>query len=307
MTSDRARNLPASVRQRLLNLARARKEDYNYLLRRYANERLLYRLAQSPYRDQFVLKGATLFELWSAQPHRATRDVDLLGFGSSDISRLHQIFKELCGLDVQPDGLLMLEETVRGEEIREGQEYDGIRIRLIADLDGARIPLQVDVGFGDAVTPGIDETDFPTLLEFTAPHLRVYPRETVVAEKFEAMVDLGMANTRMKDFYDLWELARNFDFDGDVLAKAIAATFERRGTRLPVGTPVALSADFSGDRVKQQQWSAFLRRSGLDPSVALEEVVDLIARFIEGLAPTFATGDRLEKTWSPSGGWEPRR
>jgi len=202
------KNLPASVRQRLLNLSRERGEDFNFTLTRYANERLLYRLARSPYRDQFVLKGAALFQVWSESLYRPTRDVDLLGFGDSTATGIGSVFHELCVLEVEPDGLRLLPDSVRAEEIRDQQEYGGLRVHLMADLDGAQIALQVDVGFGDAVTPGIEEADFPTLLDFPAPHLRTYPRETVIAEKFEAMVRLGIVNTRMKDFYDVWQLAR---------------------------------------------------------------------------------------------------
>ena len=202
LSPERPRNLAASVRQRLLNRARERGEDFNYLLTRYANERLLFRLAESAHRDQFVLKGATLFELWHDAVHRATRDVDLLGFGEPALERMRAIFRELCIVDVEPDGLCFLETSVRAERIHDGQEYGGVRVRLAADLDGARITLQLDIGFGDAVTPGVVEAKFPTLLDFPAPRLRTYPRETVVAEKFEAVVRLGIANTRMKDFYD---------------------------------------------------------------------------------------------------------
>ena len=165
LSPERPRNLAASVRQRLLNRARERGEDFNYLLTRYANERLLFRLAESAHRDQFVLKGATLFELWHDAVHRATRDVDLLGFGEPALERMRAIFRELCIVDVEPDGLCFLETSVRAERIRDGQEYGGVRVRLAADLDGARITLQVDIGFGDAVTPGVVEAKFPTLLD----------------------------------------------------------------------------------------------------------------------------------------------
>ena len=216
MSPERPWNLAASVRQRLLNRARERSEDFNHLLTRYANERLLFRLAESAHRDEFVLKGATLFELWHDAVYRATRDVDLLGFGEPAVERVQAVFRELCAVDVEPDGLRFLEGSVRAERIRDAQEYGGVRVRLTADLDGARIALQVDIGFGDIVTPGVVEAEFPTLLDFPAPRLRTYPRETVVAEKFEAVVRLGIANTRMKDFYDLWAMATTFAFDWGV-------------------------------------------------------------------------------------------
>ena len=303
MSPDRPRNLPASVRQRLLNLSRERGESFNYLLTRYGNERLLYRLARSQYRDQFVLKGAALFETWSEGPHRATRDIDLLGFGDSATAHLEDIFRELCTVEVEPDGLRMLQETVRAEEIREQQKYGGVRVRLTADLDGARIALQVDIGFGDAVTPRIEEADFPTLLEFPAPHLRTYPRETVVAEKFEAMVHLGIVNTRMKDFYDLWTLARVFSFDGVQLARALAATFDRRGTVLPVETPTALSPEFVDDATKQRQWSAFLDRSGLEGDLALADLAAALRRFLLPVSAAAAAAEPFVREWPPGGDW----
>ena len=303
MSPDRPRNLPASVRQRLLNLSRERGESFNYLLTRYGNERLLYRLARSRHRDQFVLKGATLFEIWSEHPHRATRDIDLLGFGDAETTRIEDVFRELCTVEVEADGLHMLEETVRAEVIREHQESGGVRVRLTADLDGAQISLQVDIGFGDAVTPGAEVADFPTLLDFPAPRLRMYPRETVVAEKFEALVRRGIFNTRMKDFYDLWSLARLFSFDGALLSRAIAATFERRGSVLPVEAPTALGPQFWDDAAKQRQWAAFLQRAGLEEDLTLADVADALRRFLLPPSSAAAAGQPFAQTWAPGEDW----
>ena len=251
MRRGRPRNVSASVRQRLLNRAREGGEDFNFLLTRYANERLLYRLAASRYRDQFVLKGAVLFELWTATAHRATRDVDLLGYGKPAVAPVQDVFRDLCTMQVPPDGVRFLASSVRAAPIRERQAEIGIRVRLTADLDGARIILQVVVGFGDIVTPRVVDTEFPTILDFPAPQIRTYPREAVVAEKFEAMVRLGMANTRMKDFYDLWVMASSFAFFGNSLADTLAATFGSRGTPLPIDLPIALRSEFSADAAKQ--------------------------------------------------------
>ena len=304
MSPERRRNLAASVRQRLLNLARERREDFNHLLTRYANERLLFRLAESVHRDQFVLKGATLFELWHDVPHRATRDVDLLGFGELDVDRLEAVFLELCTVVVEPDGLRFLEESVHVDRIRDAQEYRGVRVRLAADLDGAWIALQVDIGFGDVVTPGVVEAEFPTLLDFPAPRLRTYPRETVVAEKFEAMVRLGAANTRMKDFYDLWAMATTFAFGGESLAAALAATFQRRGTELPVGYPLALRLEFTSDVGKQAQWTAFLRRAGISPAVSLESVTGVLRRFLQPPVTAIVHGESFDQEWPAGGSWQ---
>ena len=303
MTRRRPRNIAASVRQRLLNLARDEGEDFNHVLIRYANERLLYRLGKSGFRDQFVLKGAVLFEVWSASPHRATRDVDLLGFGEPAEEAVQSVIRTLCAMEVPPDGIRFQVGSVRTEPIRDRQAAIGIRVRLTADLDGARISLQADIGFDDVVTPGVVQADFPTLLDFPAPRLQTYPRETVVAEKFEALVRLGIANTRMKDFYDLWFMATTFAFRGNTLARALAATFDCRGTPLPLEVPVGLSPEFSADAGKQAQWLAFGRRSGLQTLPTLDTVAAMLRRFL--LLPVSAAlkGDKTERDWPAGGDW----
>jgi predicted nucleotidyltransferase component of viral defense system len=227
------RNLAASVRQRLFNLAKQRGDDFQILLTRYAVERLLYRLSQSPHSSQFLLKGATLFTLWGGGPYRSTRDLDLLGSGDRSVQRLEGVFRDICAVQVEPDGLRFAAETVEGDEIREDLEYGGVRVILIANLERARIQIQVDIGFGDVVTPPPEDVEFPTILDFPAPHLRAYRRETVVAEKFQAMVMLGVANSRMRDFYDVWLLSRRFEFNGMPLSQAIKGTFARRRTPYP--------------------------------------------------------------------------
>jgi hypothetical protein len=185
---DEVKNLSASVRARLANLAQAEKEDFQQMLSRYARERLLYRLGASDYQERFILKGALLFAYWTRAPHRPTRDVDLLSQGSPDIAILEEVFRDLCRLEVVPDGLIFRSDTVKGERIKAEEEYEGVRLHVTALLGNARITLQVDVGFGDRVVPKPEEIDFPTLLDFPVPHLRSYTRESVVAEKFEAMV-----------------------------------------------------------------------------------------------------------------------
>jgi Nucleotidyl transferase AbiEii toxin, Type IV TA system len=246
--------MAASVRQRLLNIARDRQEDFQLVLSRFALERLLFRLSRSQHRDAFTLKGAMLFQFWGGEPHRPTRDLDLLGRGEPSTEQFEQVFQEVCRQPAGDDGLVFRDETVRAEQIKEDDEYQGLRIRLEARLGSARIPIQIDVGFGDAVTPGPQEITFPTLLDFPAPVIQAYPRETVVAEKFQAMVMLGIANSRMKDFYDLWMLAGQFEFQGPILCDAIHATFDRRKTTLPVGPPLALTSEFAEDSGKQTQW-----------------------------------------------------
>jgi len=260
------------VRQRLLNLAHARGQPMELLLTRYALERLLYRLSISPHRERFVLKGAMLLATWFDEPHRATRDVDLLGFGDAAEDALLGTFHEIMAVAVD-DGVTFDLKGLRIEAIREEVEYGGSRIRTTAALAGARIPITVDIGFGDAVEPGVEDIDLPVLLDMPSLYLRAYPPETVIAEKFHAMVVLGRANSRMKDYYDVWMLTGAFKIEPERLRRAIVATFARRKTVIPSIVPDGLSNAFSADLGKQLQWEAFARNlSGPTPSLSL--VVD---------------------------------
>ena len=271
--------LAASVHARLLKRARQRGEDFNLILTRFATERFLYRLSLSPERDRFLVKGALLFDLWFDVPHRPTRDADLLGFGPDDIGTLTATMRGICEIAAE-DAMDFDPDTVRVEEIRENARYGGLRTNLIGRLGTARISVQVDVGFGDVVTPTPAEASFPTLLDdLPAPVLRVYPRETVVAEKLEAIVSLGMGNSRMKDYFDIRALAQEGKLDLDRLAEAIAATFERRQTGLPADLPVGLSVEFAEDAIKRTQWLAFLSRNRLT-APPLDDVVREIRMFL---------------------------
>lgn len=306
MTGGAPRNLAASVRQRLLNLARQRGEDFNFVLTLYGLERLLYRLGQSPYRTGFVLKGAMLLRAWSVSVHRPTRDLDLLGRGERTLARLEHIFADVWRLPAEDDGLELEPGSIRSEEIRGGQEYGGVRVTMTARLANARIPIQVDVGFGDVVTPGPAELAYPTLLDGPAPVLLAYPPETVVAEKLQAMVALGLANTRMKDFYDLWILSRSVAFSGDTLARAIGATFARRGTAIPAGDPEGLSAAFYEDPGKQRQWSAFLGRTGLaGQTPAFPVAADALRTFLLPPLRALGSGQPFTPQWAAGGPWTP--
>lgn len=256
------KNLAASVKARLQNEAARRGDDFNLLLLRYGIERLLFRLSQSAYADRFLLKGAMLFVVWDEKTHRPTRDLDLLGFGPSEKEDLQKLFQEVVTLPVMDDGLVFDPASVRADEIREDNTYGGVRVRIMAKLGLAEVPVQIDVGVGDVVTPVPDTASFPTLLDFPAPQVRMYPVYTVVAEKFEAMAKLGIANTRMKDFYDVWFLTRRFQLDGPTLRRALEATFACRQTQLPMW-PDPLSDAFANDATKQTQWAAFIRRNSL--------------------------------------------
>jgi predicted nucleotidyltransferase component of viral defense system len=274
------RNIAASARQRLLNLSRSSGTDFNQLLIRFAIERFLYRLGLSSHRDAFILKGAMLFAVWEGSPHRPTQDLDLLGFGDRALTRIASIFRDICSTAAEDDGWTFDASTVQAEEIRTTAEYGGVRVHLTGTLAGAMVRLQTDVGFGDAVTPAATDSAYPTLLGMPAPQLRMYPRETVVAEKLEAIVKLGMLNTRHKDYYDLSYLARHFDFDSAPLVRAITATFDRRSTALPAQTPVGLTATFAMNPAKQSQWSAFCRRLNAKSPLGLPEIVAEVARFL---------------------------
>lgn len=245
-----------------------------------------------------------LFPLWGVINFRGTSDVDLLGFGESDIKALEEVFRELCQVRVENDGIIFDMDSVKAEDIRDQLEYGGTRMRFTADLAGAKISLQVDVGFGDAVTLEAREADFPAILDLPSPHLRVYPPETVVAEKFHAMVKLGIANSRMKDFYDLWVISRMFDFDGGTLVTALERTFESRNTPLPSSAPLALTDKFSKDVQKIRQWNAFLNRSGLHVNATFTGVNEFIAGFIMLLIECRNRGEKYDMSWPAGGPWQ---
>jgi Nucleotidyl transferase AbiEii toxin, Type IV TA system len=284
-------DLAASIHARLLTRAKARGEDFNLTLIRYAIERFLYRLSISPARDHYWLKGALLFDLWFDVPHRPTRDADFLGFGPSDAEALRRAMVETCTV-ASEDGMTFDAGSIVIEEIRENARYGGLRVRLVGSLGNARCMVQLDVGYGDAVTPGPEEITYPTLLEdLPAPHLHAYPRATVVAEKVEAMVSLGVANSRMKDYFDVRALAREGAIESEQLAHALGATFIRRGTPLPEALPFGLSDEFARDPAKIAQWRAFLGRNRLDaPSLA--EVVAEVRNFVEEPLRVARGGDK---------------
>ena len=298
MSSPKKRNLPASIKQRLLNLSEAKDIAFDLILTRYAIERLLYRLTQSSHAGGFLLKGAMLFAVWSPGAHRPTRDLDLLGFGPSDADAVKLVFQELCQVPVDDDGLAFSSESIRVEEIRADAHYGGLRVQLLALLGKVKIPVQVDIGYGDTVTPGPETVTFPPLLDFPAPTLRAYPIYTVVAEKFEAMVSLGETNTRMKDFYDVWFLCERFGFEKSILTKAITGTFERRRSPVPASVNVvAWSEPFIA--AKQSVWAAFLKRNALQSpefTVVIGQIREFIGPILEPKAGT--------KQWTPKFGWK---
>lgn len=272
------RNMGASVRGRLLNLSRETGQNYNLLLTRYALERLLYRMTQTSHKDRFVLKGAMLITTWFDDPYRPTRDIDLLGFGDPEPEAMLEIFREICSVELD-DGVEFDRDALRVTANREDLAYGGLRLQTNALIGGARLRIIVDIGFGDAIEPGLEPLELPVLLDQPAPTLRAYARETVVAEKFQAMVMIGQANTRLKDYYDLWVLSQSHTFEEERLARAIAATFQRRETPLPTELPDGLKPAFYEDEAKVAQWRAFVDDVAVDPG-DLKTVAMALAEFL---------------------------
>ncbi len=301
--SGEVTNVAASVRARLRNVMEATGEDLQRLLERYAIERFLYRLSVSDLRDSFVLKGAMLMTAWPEVAARATRDLDLLGFGDSAPSSVAGRLRRILETEVPPDGLVFRGEDVRATPIREAAEYGGVRVRFNAMLEKARIPVQVDVGFGDAITPGPVEIEFPTLLGGAAPRIRAYPVETVIAEKLEAIVRLGETNSRYKDFYDLWLLGGTFDLDGAELVTAVRATFRRRATSLTTALPTGLQPAFFEGGHERGEWRAFLTRTEISTAPAdFRNVGESLRGFLGPLLEAAAGGAPLKGPWR-RGAW----
>lgn len=309
MSKKNIKNTTASILQRLKNYSSDRHEDYGLILSRYAIERFLYRLSLSAYADQFVLKGAQLFCLWTDNPYRPTRDLDLLRFGSSDIPELESIIRNVCELKIDvPDGIAYLLETIKGQAIREDNAYDGVRIRFEYRIGSVGQFMQIDIGFGDTIIPAVDECPFPSMLGFPSAQLQTYRRETVIAEKVEAMIHLGMANSRMKDFFDICKLSEEFEFDATVLRNAIEATFVRRGTDIPAGMPVVFTSEFSENQTKRIQWQAFLKKSALDTHLLdsdFSNVIEKISALISPLFQSIRSGHPFHFKWTPTTKWVP--
>lgn len=305
MSNKQPSNIASSIKDKLLAHAQTQKEDFNHVLQRYAAHRLLYRLSQSDYKERFILKGATLFSVWKkGETHRATKDLDLLCFGNNEAEELIEVFKKVCCQECQEDGLSFF--PIKVEKIKENQEYEGVRVTLKAKLGKVPIKVEVDIGFGDAVTPVAVEVELQTFLflNLPLPSLRTYPQETVVAEKFQAMVSLGIGNSRLKDFYDIWYLSKTFEFQGDLLCKAIKATFERRKTPLLITVPFAFTEDFAKDPGKQKEWTGFLNRT--KPKLKILMLSEVIAEIQTFLMPPYSAVAQQrefnqrwcsEKTW----------
>lgn len=299
MTNPKPVNIVASVKQRLLNYAKHEKLDFNLVLKRYALERFLYRLSCSPYKKKFILKGAMLFYVWVREKVRATKDLDLLGVGNPSEQHLKKIIIEVGKIITVNDGLVFDRESIRIEDIREENKYPGLRIHLVALLGNSRIPLQIDVGYGDSIEPKPEEIQYPVILEMPEPKLLAYTRESTIAEKFEAMVKLGVANSRMKDYYDIYYLSNCFNFVGNILQLAIQSTFKRRDTNIPERIPAGLSDDFCKTADIQLLWKGFLKRLGLkDVTDDFYIIVNEIRKFLLPVVSEINKNGLINTHWS---------
>ena len=297
--------LSQSVQVRLVRHAHALGVDPNLVLARFATERFLYRLAQSPHADRFVLKGALLMVVWLSDVIRPTRDADLLGFGKVDGESLRQVAEDLCALSVEPDGLEFDATSIQVRAIRAEDEYGGQRVTLVGHMGRARLLVQVDVGIGDDVTPAPEWLEYPSLLDLPRPRLRAYRPETAIAEKVHAMVLLGSKNSRMRDFFDVHALAARRSFRGEVLSAAVRTTFERRRTTIPREAPIGLTRAFAEIDGKRAQWSGYLRRNRLVAAPNdLADVVEGIATFVQPVLAAAGQNEGFVATWRPGGPWE---
>jgi predicted nucleotidyltransferase component of viral defense system len=303
MMAENIKNTAASVHWRLLDKARESFRPFNEILQLFAIERFIYRLSKSPFADRFILKGALMFSVWSGLGSRSTMDIDLLGRLDNSLDGIVAAIKDSCGMDVEADGLSFDPETVAGARIAEDAEYEGVRVRVRGGLGNARIHLLIDIGFGDVVVPGPMKIVYPALLDFPAPELNGYTRESTIAEKFQAMVKLGVLNSRMKDFYDIWRLSRTFVFRGELLAEAVEKTFENRKTPI-TNAPAVFGSSFVKDGNKKVQWQGFIRTAKLsDAPEAFEDVIAAVRTFLEPLVTALAERRPFRRIWKPPGPW----
>ena len=303
MTKRRVTDIAASVRARLQSNAKETGRPFQEVLQYFAMERFLFRLSVSPHADKLVLKGGLMLTAWRASSTRPTKDIDFLATMANDVESVVGVVKDICAQDVAPDGLVFDVGSVEGRVIKEDADYEGVRVTFLGHLQRARVNMQIDMGFGDVVVPGADVLEYPTILDHDAPRVRGYSRETTVAEKFEAMVKLGQINSRIRDFFDIWLLSRQFDFEGTVLARAIRETFDNRGTAINPN-PVALTVEFAADPVKMRQWVGFLDKSRIDfAPPTLQDVVEAIAGFIHPVARALVSGDEFSSHWAAPGPW----
>lgn len=299
------KNIEASVKAKLQNKAKETNRPFSEILQYYGMERFLYRFSKSKYADKFILKGALLFAVWQIPDRRTTLDIDFLARFDNEVAAIENVMKNVCGTSVDPDGLIFDSQTVKGMKIKEDADYEGVRVKFTGFLDRARIPMQIDVGFGDIVYPKTKVIDYPVILDFPKPHLNGYPQESVISEKFEAMIKLGLLNSRMKDFYDIWLMTRQFEFKGANIASAIKKTFNNRKTDIPNNKPLFADEIYDEKSDRQTLWNAFLKKGDIQHAPeTLSATAKEIERFL--IEPIMALNGNVvfEKTWKQPKGWE---
>jgi len=299
VSQKNVKNIAASIRQRLLNKAKESSRPFNELLQYYALERFLYRLSVSKYADKFILKGALLFAVWRQSQIRSTVDIDLLGKINNEPEAVTKVFQEICKVKVEDDGLRFDDSSVTAEQITVDADYQGVRVQLYGYLGTARIRVQVDIGFSDVITPGPERYDYPTILDSSEPKLNCYNKETMIAEKLQAMVKLDILNSRMKDIYDIWVLSRQSGFNGASLQKSIINTFKRRETDVTEDVAIFTERYYQNDE-KLKQWQGFLRKSKVsDIPQDLGCITGDIKAFIQPVLISIVHKKEFKKTWKP--------
>jgi len=301
--AGKTKNIAASVRQRLLNKAKESSRPFNEILQHFAIERFIYRLSKSPHANRFILKGALMFSAWTGSMSRPTMDIDLLGNIENSTYLIVAVFKDACEMEVENDGIVFHKDTVTATRITEDADYKGVRVLLRGNLSSIRLFLQIDIGFGDVIIPKPDRVKYPVLLDFPPPELDGYTMESTVAEKFQAMVKLGLLNSRMKDFYDIWFLSREFDFKGETLIEAIEKTFEKRKTPL-ISEPSIFNPTFIKDDTKQAQWQGFVKKTKItDAPTSFEDVAVGIKIFLQPVVVSMINRQTFHLFWAAPGPW----
>lgn len=298
------KNIEASIKAQLKNKAKKVNRPFAEILQYYGMERFLYRLSQSKYADKFILKGALLFTVWDIPERRTTLDIDFLARFDNEVTAIETVIKDVCNVEVNPDGLKFDPKTVEGRIIKEDADYEGVRIKFIGFLDRAHIPMQIDFGFGDIVYPKTKIIDYPVILDLPRPHLKGYPQESVISEKFEAMIKLGPLNSRMKDFFDIWLMMRQFEFKGMPLVQAIKKTFNHRKTDIPKNKPLFADEIYDEKSDRQTLWNAFLKKGDIQHAPkTLSATAKEIEKFL--IEPILAINSnvKFEKKWKPTKGW----
>jgi len=302
MSQKNIKDVSASIRQKLLNKARQDQRPFAELLQYFAMERFLYRLTKSKYNDKFILKGALALLTWNASTARPTKDIDLLGVFDNNVDVITQVITDICNQEIDTiDGLVFDVSSITGIQIKEDADYQGVRVKFLTFLDTARVTMQIDIGFGDAINPEPETSLYPTLLDLPAPEILSYSKETIISEKLEAMAKLGELNSRMKDFYDIWLLSRQFQFDGMELEKAITGTFSQRNTVIQADIE-AFSESFA--KTKDVQWKAFINKLDSEAiPLQLKVVILQIKEFLQPILKSILKKSNYTKTWLPESGW----